>query len=151
MELTKLKSESDFLDNTFWQHFRILCYARWGTKSLKWHIFTFFCGINYLMQGAVTKNSFHSTSFHAWYLLWAGPLRGSRFCQIPTQEIVAHKQIKILHLQSRYFLWPLHQSRLSSKGLFTWRWGTPYRWGNLLRWGNPPVHTISHINLIAFT
>ena len=22
-----------------------------------------------------------------------------------------------------------------SKGLFTWRWGTPGRWGNLLRWG----------------
>ena len=23
-----------------------------------------------------------------------------------------------------------------SKGLFTWRWGTPGRWGNLLGWGN---------------
>ena len=24
---------------------------------------------------------------------------------------------------------------IPSKGLFTWRWGTPGRWGNLLRWG----------------
>ena len=30
---------------------------------------------------------------------------------------------------------------LFSKGLFTWRWGTP---GNPLRWGSPPVHIISH-------
>ena len=33
-----------------------------------------------------------------------------------------------------------------SKGLFTWRWGTPGRWGNPLWWGNPPVHIISHVN-----
>ena len=38
-----------------------------------------------------------------------------------------------------------------SKGLFTWRWGTPGRWDNPLRWGNPPVHIISHFNLITFT
>ena len=31
-----------------------------------------------------------------------------------------------------------------SKGLFTWRWGTPGTWGNPLRWGNPPVHIFSH-------
>ena len=37
------------------------------------------------------------------------------------------------------------------KGLFTWRWGTPGRCGNPLRWGNPPVHTISHFNVITFT
>ena len=37
-----------------------------------------------------------------------------------------------------------------SKGLFTWRWGTPDRWCNPLRWGNPPVHIISHFNLITF-
>ena len=37
------------------------------------------------------------------------------------------------------------------KGLFTLRRGTPGRWGNLLRWGNPPVHRISHFNLITFT
>ena len=34
---------------------------------------------------------------------------------------------------------------LVSKGLFTWRWGTPGRWGNLLWWGNRLVHVISHI------
>ena len=28
--------------------------------------------------------------------------------------------------------------------------GTPGRWGNPLRWGNPPVHIISHFNLITF-
>ena len=32
-----------------------------------------------------------------------------------------------------------------TKGLFTWRWGTP------VRWGNPPVHVISHFNLVTFT
>ena len=33
----------------------------------------------------------------------------------------------------------------SSKGLFTWRWGTSGRWDNPLRWGtknNPPLHPI---------
>ena len=38
-----------------------------------------------------------------------------------------------------------------TKGLFTWRWGTPGRWGNPLRLGNPPVHIISHFKLITFT
>ena len=33
------------------------------------------------------------------------------------------------------------------KGLFTWRWGTP----GAFKWGNPPVHIISHFNLITFT
>ena len=42
-------------------------------------------------------------------------------------------------------------SHFQSKGLFTWRWGTPGRWGNLLRWGNPPIHKISHFNVITFT
>ena len=37
------------------------------------------------------------------------------------------------------------------KGPFTWRWGTPGRWGNPLRWGSPPVHIISHFNVITFT
>ena len=32
-----------------------------------------------------------------------------------------------------------------SKGLFTWRWGTPGKWGNPFRWGNPPVHIQSLI------
>ena len=27
----------------------------------------------------------------------------------------------------------------------------PGRWGNPLTWGNPPVHIISHFNLITFT
>ena len=39
-------------------------------------------------------------------------------------------------------------NRRKSKGLFTWRWGTPGRWGNSLRWGNPPVHITSHFSLI---
>ena len=39
----------------------------------------------------------------------------------------------------------------SLKGLFTWRWSTPDRWGDLIRWGNPPVHIISHFNVITFT
>ena len=52
---------------------------------------------------------------------------------------------------------PLHASATStvpphfSLGLFTWGWRTPGRWGNSLRWGNPPVHIISHFNLITFT
>ena len=32
-----------------------------------------------------------------------------------------------------------------TKGLFTWKWGTPGRWGN------PPIHIISHFNLITVT
>ena len=36
-------------------------------------------------------------------------------------------------------------------GLFAWTRGTPGRHGNPLRWGNPPVHIISHFNLITFT
>ena len=36
-----------------------------------------------------------------------------------------------------------HPSRVPhhplTKGLFTWRWGTPGGWGNALWWGNPPV------------
>ena len=42
-------------------------------------------------------------------------------------------------------------SGVDSKGLFTWRWGTPGRRGNPLRCGNPSVHIISHFNLITFT
>ena len=29
--------------------------------------------------------------------------------------------------------------------------GTPGRGDNPLKWGNPPVHKISHFNLITFT
>ena len=35
--------------------------------------------------------------------------------------------------------------RTLTKGLFTWRWGTPGKWGN------PPFHIISHFNFITFT
>ena len=38
-----------------------------------------------------------------------------------------------------------------SKGLCTWRWGTPGRGGNLPRWGNPPVHIIYYFILIKFS
>ena len=50
-------------------------------------------------------------------------------------------------------LGPLHYPwvlRVVFKGLFTWMWGTPGRLGNPLWWGNPPVHIISHFNLITF-
>ena len=49
---------------------------------------------------------------------------------------------------SQHVILPSH---FQSKGLFTWRWGTPGRWGNPLRWGNPPIHKISHFNVIMFT
>ena len=45
----------------------------------------------------------------------------------------------------------LRQATEETKGLFTWRWGTPGRWGSPLRWGNPPVNIISHFDLITFT
>lgn len=35
-----------------------------------------------------------------------------------------------------------------TKGLFTWRQGTPGKWGNPLRWSNPPIHITSHVNMI---
>ena len=38
-----------------------------------------------------------------------------------------------------------HTSAVKTKGLFTWRWGTPGRWGN------PPFHIISYFILITFT
>ena len=58
--------------------------------------------------------------------------------------------IHCYHLVYRNFAWhPLWRS--TTQGLFTWRWGTPGRWGSPLRWGNPPVHIISHFNLITFT
>ena len=38
-----------------------------------------------------------------------------------------------------------------SKGLFTWRWGTPGRCCISLRWGNPTFHSISPFYLITFT
>ena len=37
----------------------------------------------------------------------------------------------------------LRTSAWETKGLFTWRWGTPGRWGN------PPFRIISHFNLIT--
>ena len=37
----------------------------------------------------------------------------------------------------------------SHRGIFS-VWITPGRWGNPLRLGNPPVHIISHFNLITF-
>ena len=45
----------------------------------------------------------------------------------------------------------LRSLTLKTKGVFTWRWGTPGKWGNPLRWSKPPVHIISHFNLITFT
>ena len=49
---------------------------------------------------------------------------------------------------SQHVILPSH---FQSKGLFTWRWGTPGRSGNPLWWGNPPIHKISHFNVITFT
>ena len=45
----------------------------------------------------------------------------------------------------------LRSLTLKTKGVFTWRWGTPGKWGNPLRWSKPPVHIIYHFNLITFT
>ena len=45
----------------------------------------------------------------------------------------------------------LRSLTLKTKGVFTWRRGTPGKWGNPLRWSKPPVHIISHFNLITFT
>ena len=47
--------------------------------------------------------------------------------------------------------WLKNQPKFLTKGLFTWKWGTPGRWGNPLRWGNLPVRIIAHFNLITFT
>ena len=87
-ESTKLKSESDF-----WRYFRISCHARWEIKRetlIHSHIFTFF-GSYFVglfdAGGQSHKTALRSSSFYAWYLLlvwlWAGPVRGSGFCQIP--------------------------------------------------------------------
>ena len=43
-----------------------------------------------------------------------------------------------------FYLWR-HFPLFLSYSPFTWRRGTP------VRWGNPPVHIISHFNLIMFT
>ena len=47
--------------------------------------------------------------------------------------------------------WLKNQLKFLTKGLFTWKWGTPGRWGNPLRSGNLPVRIIAHFNLITFT
>ena len=121
-ESTKLKSESDF-----WRYFRISCHARWEIKRetlIYSHIFTFFwcllCGIIWC-RGPVTQNGLRSSSFYGCYLLlvwlWAGPVRGSGFCQIPgtrdcgtlINNLRKQRLATIIlrsqsDLQSRYFL-----------------------------------------------
>ena len=83
---------------------------------------------DYLTQGASRKIWFMLfIVFNAWYLLWlwAGPVRGSGFWQIPGTRLRHINNLRkrglgtIMlclqsHLQSWYFLWPLHQSRSSS-------------------------------------
>ena len=59
-------------------------------------------------------------------------------------QISSNKRIIFLYIRSPH-------SFLHSKGLFTWRWGTPGRWGNPLRWGNPPVHVTSHFSSLLST
>ena len=59
-------------------------------------------------------------------------------------QISSNKRIVFLYIRSPH-------SFLHSKGLFTWRWGTPGRWGNPLRWGNPPVHVTSHFSSLLST
>ena len=67
---------------------------------------------------------FHDARFPGWFIFLESNARPLR---------------KLLQVQQKI------------KGLFTWRRGTPGRWGNRLRCGNPPVHIISHFNLITFT
>ena len=59
-------------------------------------------------------------------------------------QISSNKGIIFLYIRSPH-------SFLHSKGLFTWRWGTPGRRGNPLRWGNPPVHVTYHFSSLLST
>ena len=86
-ELAKLKSESDF-----WRLFRVSCHARWGLSGTR-----LFSRVTYLhflvltLWDYLTQRASHTilfTLFVASYFvstvwLWAGPVRGSGFCQIP--------------------------------------------------------------------
>ena len=71
------------------------------------------------------------------------------------QHILFHRLLTItidqLKRKPTTIKWLKNQLKFLTKGLFTWKWGTPGRWGNPLRWGNLPVRIIAHFNLITFT
>ena len=61
-------------------------------------------------------------------------------------KILIFNAFPISQKQLDRILYKTHHITLDpSKGLFTWRWGTPGKWGNPFRWGNPPVHIQSLI------
>ena len=120
-ELAKLKSESDF-----WRLFRVSCHARWGLSGTRLfsrvtylHFFVLTLW-DYLTQRAshtILFTLFIASCFVSTVWLWAAPVRGSGFCQIPgTRDcgtLINNLQKKRLgtsilrsqsDLQSRYFL-----------------------------------------------
>ena len=120
-ELAKLKSESDF-----WRLFRVSCHARRGISGTR-----LFSRVTYLhffvltLRDYLTQRASHTILFTLFIAsclvstvwLWAGPVRGSGFCQIPgTRDcgtLINNLRKKRLgtsilrsqsDLQSRYFL-----------------------------------------------
>ena len=120
-ELAKLKSESDF-----WRLFRVSCHARWGLSGtrlfsrvtyLHFFVLTLWDYLTQRTSHTILFTLFIASCFVSTVWLWAGPVRGSGFCQIPgTRDcgtLINNLRKKRLgtiilrsqsDLQSRYFL-----------------------------------------------
>ena len=119
LELMKLKSESDF-----WWQFRVSCHARWETIA---HIFTFCCS-NFVRlfdtgdQSHNTVYTLHRFMLGIYSMTLSQSCKGKRVLPNPRHKRLWHINnlckrklgTIMLRVQSRYFLWPPHQSRSSS-------------------------------------